>query len=249
VNSTAVSPYSGAGRLAGRGAVVTGASRGIGAAIAEALAAEGAAVALVARNGAALATLASTLGAGAIAVPCDVSSAVAVRSAIADIQKHLSAPPTILVNNAGVFEIAPLADTSETSFEAAVDVNLVAPFRFVRALLPLMRTAGHGHVVTIGSVSDRNAFSGNGAYSAAKFGARGMHEVLRAETRGSTIRATLVSPGPTDTSLWDDVDPDSRADFPNRADMLRADDVARAVLFAVTQPPHVNIDELRISPA
>lgn len=239
----------GEGRLAGRVAVVTGASRGIGAAIAEALAADGAAVALVARSGAALASLATKIGGGAIAVPCDVSSAAAVHAAIADIQKRLAAPLTILVNNAGIFEIAPLAEASEASFEAAVDINLVAPFRFVRALLPLMRAAGGGHVVTIGSVSDRNAFPGNGAYSAAKFGARGMHEVLRAETRGSAIRATLVSPGPTDTSLWDEVDPNTRPEFPNRADMLRADDVARAVLFALTQPSRVNIDELRISPA
>ena len=239
----------GAGRLAGRGAVVTGASRGIGAAIAEALAADGAAVALVARTGAALDALAATIGGGAIAVPCDVRSADAVHAAIADIQKRLAAPPTILVNNAGIFEITPLSDTSEASFEGAVEVNLVAPFRFVRELLPLMHAAGSGHVITIGSVADRNAFPGNGAYSAAKFGARGMHEVLRAETRGSVVRATLVSPGPTDTSLWDAVDPDTRPEFPNRVDMLRPNDVARAVLFALTQPSRVNIDELRISPA
>lgn len=244
-----MSSSDGAGPLAGRGAVVTGASRGIGAAIAEALAANGAAVALVARNGAALASLASKIGGGAIAVTCDVRSAAAVHTAIADIHERLAAPPTMLINNAGVFEIAPLAETSEASFEATVDINVIAPFRFVRALIPLMRAAGRGHVVTIGSVADRNAFPGNGAYSAAKFGARGMHEVLRAETRGSAIRATLVSPGPTDTALWNEVDPDTRPEFPNRADMLRPDDVARAVLFALTQPSHVNIDELRISPA
>ncbi len=239
----------GAGRLVGRGAIVTGASRGIGAAIAAAMAAEGAAVALVARNGAALDALAAKIGGGAVAVPCDVRNAAAVPAAVADITSRLAATPTILVNNAGVFEIAALADTSDASFDETVDVNLIAPFRFVRALLPVMRSAVSGHIVTIGSVSDRNAFPGNGAYSAAKFGARGMHEVLRAETRGTTIRATLVSPGPTDTPLWDAVDPDSRAEFPNRADMLQADDVARAVLFALTQPARVNVDELRVSPA
>ncbi len=238
-----------AGRLTGRGAVVTGASRGIGEAIARALAAEGAAVALVSRGASVLEVLAAQIGGGAIAVPCDVRRAQAVSAAVADIGARLNAPPTILVNNAGVFELAALADTRDDAFAETVDVNLVAPFRFIRALLPAMLSARSGHIVTIGSVVDRNAFPGNGAYSAAKFGARGMHEVLRTETRGSGVRATLVSPGPTDTALWDGVDPDTRPEFPNRADMLRPDDVARAVMFALLQPPHVNVDELRVSPA
>jgi NADP-dependent 3-hydroxy acid dehydrogenase YdfG len=130
-----------------------------------------------------------------------------------------------------------------------LDANLVAPFRFVHAFLGAMRARGSGHVVTIGSIADRVAFPENGAYAASKFGVRGLHEVLREELRGSGVRATLVSPGPVDTALWDAVDPDNRPGFTPRARMLHPDDVAAAILYAVTAPPRVNVDELRLTPA
>ena len=86
-------------------------------------------------------------------------------------------------------------------------------------------------------------------YAASKFGVRGLHEVLREELRGSGVRATLVSPGPVDTALWDAVDPDNRPGFTPRARMLHPDDVAAAILYAVTAPGRVNVDELRLTPA
>jgi NADP-dependent 3-hydroxy acid dehydrogenase YdfG len=110
-----------------------------------------------------------------------------------------------------------------------------------------MRDRGSGHVVTIGSVADHTALPHNAAYAASKFGLRGLHEVLRAELRASGVRATLVSPGPVDTPLWDAIDPDQRPGFTPRAMMLSPDAVAGAVLYAVTQPPEVNVDELRLS--
>jgi NADP-dependent 3-hydroxy acid dehydrogenase YdfG len=110
-----------------------------------------------------------------------------------------------------------------------------------------MRARGSGSIVTIGSIADRTAFPENGAYAASKFGVRGLHEVLRAELRGSGVRATLVSPGPTDTPIWDALDPDNRPGFTPRAAMLRPEAVAAAVLYAVSQPPAVNVDELRLS--
>jgi NADP-dependent 3-hydroxy acid dehydrogenase YdfG len=101
--------------------------------------------------------------------------------------------------------------------------------------------------VNIGSIADRVAFPENGAYAASKFGLRGLHEVLRAELRGSGVRATLVSPGPVDTSLWDEIDPDHRPGFAPRSSMLSADAVAQAVIYVVTQPAEINVDELRLS--
>jgi len=231
------------------GAVVTGASRGIGEAIARALAAAGARVALVARGREALESLAAGLGAGAFAVPCDLRDERAVSAAVGTLGATLGGPPRILVNNAGLFRVARLHELGAGDFETMVGVNLVAPYRFIRALLPAMLAAGTGHIITIGSVADRSTRSGNAGYAASKYGARAMHEVLRAETRGSGVRATLVSPSATDTTLWDDLAPDSRAAFPKGADMLRAEDVARAVLYAVTQPATVNVDELRLSRA
>ena len=239
----------GGGSLAGVAAVVTGASRGIGASVARALTAAGAAVALAARDRTALERLAGGLGPGAFAVPCDLRDAGSVSDAVGAITTKFGGPPRILINNAGIFRVAAVDQLAVEDFEAMLDVNLVAPFRFIRAFLPAMKAAKAGHIVTIGSVADRTALRGNSGYSASKFGARAVHEVLRAETRGSGVRVTLVSPGPTDTAIWDGLQPGVRGTFPERSEMLTADDVARAVLFAVTQPGDVNVDELRMSRA
>jgi NADP-dependent 3-hydroxy acid dehydrogenase YdfG len=233
--------------LAGRRAVVTGASGGIGLATARRLAALGAEVAMIARREALLREEAARLGPAALALPCDVADAAAVARVTAALDARWGAAPDVVVNNAGVFALAPVHETTLADFRAALDVNLVAPFLFVRAFLPGMLARGAGHVVTVGSVADRHAFPENGAYAASKFGARALHEVLRAELRGSGVRATLVSPGPVDTPLWDAVSPDGRPGFTPRAEMLPADAVADAVAWAVARPPGVNVDELRLS--
>ena len=115
-----------------------------------------------------------------------------------------------------------------------------------RTFLPAMRLRGHGTHVLVGSIADWRAFPENAAYSASKFGARGLHEVLLEEMRGSGVRCTLVSPGPTDTSIWDPMDPDARTDLPSRAEMLRPSDVADAILFAVAAPRQVQIEVIRL---
>ena len=235
-------------RLAGRTAVVTGASRGIGLATARALARDGAQVVLIARDTSALRSAASEIP-RALAIACDVRDQDAVDRAIARLAAELGTAPDVLVSSAGAFQLARVEHTTPAAMREALDVNLLAPFLFVRALLPAFRARGRGHLVIIGSVADRSVFPENAAYAASKHGVRALHEVIREELRGSGIRATLVSPGPTDTALWDSVDPDNRHGFTPRAAMLRSDHVAAAVLFAITQPPEVNVDELRLSPA
>lgn len=235
--------------LLGTSAVVTGASRGIGRAVAGALAAAGARVFLISRSAGDLEQVATVIGRGAVAVPCDVTNADAVNRAVDVIGESAAAGPMILVNNAGVFPLGAIERTDPAIFERALQANLMAPFRFLHAFVPRMRAGGQGHVITIGSVADRSIYSGNGAYSASKFGARALHEVLREELRGSGIRATLVAPSATDTPIWDPIDPDNTPGFPPRAAMLRPEEVADAVLWAVTRPSHVNVDELRISRA
>lgn len=230
--------------LADRTAVVTGASRGIGLAIAEALAAAGASLTLIARDGAAIDGHAARLGGSAIR--CDLANANDVSRAVSLVGKALGAPD-ILVNNAGLFRLDAVDHTTPDSFLAAVDVNLVAPFRFIRAFLPLMRERGRGDIVTIGSIADHAIFPENAAYGASKHGLRALHEVVRLELRGTGVRATLVSPGPVDTSLWDDIDPDRRVGFTPRAEMLAPGAVAAAVLYAVTQPPEVDVELVRLS--
>jgi NADP-dependent 3-hydroxy acid dehydrogenase YdfG len=106
-----------------------------------------------------------------------------------------------------------------------------------------------GCFISIGSVADHVGFPENAAYAASKYGLRGLHETLLAEYRGRGVRLTLISPGPTDTAVWDPLDPDHREGFPPRARMLRPADVADAVLYVTTRPPHVQVDWLRLGPS
>jgi NAD(P)-dependent dehydrogenase (short-subunit alcohol dehydrogenase family) len=235
--------------LAGRVAVVTGATRGIGRATATRLADAGARVVALARGRDALDALVQELGRGALAVPCDLADRDAVARATDALRAALGAAPDLLVSNAGLFEVAAVEDTTVETFARTLDTNLLAPFLLLRAMLPGMRARGTGHVVTVGSIADRNTFPGNGAYAASKYGARALHEVLRAELRGSGVRASLVSPGPTDTPLWDPIGPDEREGFTPRARMLPPDAVADAILWVATRPPETNVDELRLSRA
>lgn len=230
-------------------ALVTGASQGIGRATAEALATAGAEVILVARGADALAAAAAACGPRATAMPGDVATADGAATLVQAVWQRLGGPPDVLVNNAGLFALAPVHETDVAEFSATLELNLVAPFRLLRAFLPAWRGRGAGQVVTIGSVADRHPFPDNGAYAASKFGARALHEVVRAETQGTGVRCSLVSPGPVDTPLWDPIQPETREGFPSREAMLRAVDVADAVVWCATRPPHVNIDELRLGRA
>jgi NADP-dependent 3-hydroxy acid dehydrogenase YdfG len=246
-SSSASGASESASALHGRSALVTGASRGIGRAIAIALAEQGASVHLLARTKADLDAVADEIVAATFVHVCDVTDADSVARVTSSIASVTNGTPDVLVNNAGLFPLASLEHIDPTEFERTIAANLVAPFRILRAFLPAMRARGSGHVVTIGSVADRSIFPGNGAYSASKFGQRAMHETLRAELRGSGVRATLVSPSATDTPIWDPVDPDNNAGFPKRSEMLRAEQVAEAVLWAVMRAPTVNVDEIRLS--
>jgi NADP-dependent 3-hydroxy acid dehydrogenase YdfG len=233
--------------LRGQTAAITGASRGIGLECARRLHAAGARVILLARSSDALAQACTALGANASAVECDLGDSSSVQRALSTIRSLLGAAPDVIVNNAGLFLLAPIEGTPVEEFERTLRTNLTSPFAFVREFLPDMRERRRGHIVTIGSIADRHAYPENAAYAASKFGVRGLHEVLREELRGSGVRATLVSPGPVNTALWDPVNPDTRPGFTPRARMLAAAAVADAVRYVVTRPPETNIDELRLS--
>ena len=234
------------GALDGANAVVTGASRGIGLSIARVLVAAGARVFMLARSSADLGREARVLGARALDLPCDLADSADVERVLGVISTTMGAPD-ILVNNAGAFALGAVGTVPNDAVQRLLAVNVLAPYHLANAFVPLMRTRGTGHVVTIGSIADRHTYPENAAYAASKFGARAVHQVMREELRGSGVRVSLVSPGPVDTPLWDPISPDTRPGFTPRSLMLRADAVADAVLWVVTRPREVNIDELRLT--
>jgi NAD(P)-dependent dehydrogenase (short-subunit alcohol dehydrogenase family) len=228
--------------LAGHLALVTGASRGIGLAVAEALREAGAHVVRLARS------LEDRDAEGQTDRGCDLTDPAAVARVLEGLRVERGIPD-IIVNNAGVFVVKPVEEITPAEFARTLATNLTAAFLVVHTLVPRLRERGSGHVVTIGSVADHVTFPGSTAYAASKFGLRGMHYALAAELERSGVRTTLISPGPVDTGMWDPVDPDSKPGFTKRRDMLRPADVAAAVLFAVTRPRAVDVTEIRMMPS
>ena len=226
--------------LAGKLAVVTGASRGIGLAVANALAGAGATVVRLARS----------LEPGAHGpfrdLRCDLARSDEIVRACARILEEWGTP-AIVVQNAGAFLLAPFEATEPVELDLLLAINLRAPFILAQELLPAMRAVGAGSHIMIGSVSDHIAYPENSAYTATKHGVRGLHLALAAEYRGTGVRFTLVSPGATDTPIWDRFDPDQNPGLPRRTLMLRPEDVAEAVLFAATRPAHATVEWLRLT--
>jgi NADP-dependent 3-hydroxy acid dehydrogenase YdfG len=230
--------------LTGRVAVVTGAGRGIGRATATALVQAGAAVVLLARTRPeveAVAAASTAAGHRALALRCDVRDARSVRNAVAAAVRRLGGID-ILINNAGAFRIAALADTDEALWNSIVDTNLKGTYLMTRAALPhLLRR--RGHIVNVVSLAARVVFPGNAAYAAAKAGQLAFTNVIREEFRAQGLRVTAIVPGAVDTPLWDAVPGKWE-----RARMLRPEAVAQAVVTACTLPRGAVAEEIVLTP-
>lgn len=246
-----------------RTALVTGATGGIGGAVARRLAADGFLVFAGGRRRDALERLAGEIG--GVALPFDVTEEEDVGRARAGVESAAGEGRAgrtggqgaqgprgaerrldVLVNAAGVFDLAPVTETGAELLARNLAVNLAGAVNVTRAFLPGMLAAGSGLVINVGSVAGWRAFPENAAYSASKFGLRGFHDVLIEELRGTGVRACLLEPGAVDTPIWDPLDPDAVPHLPGRATMLRPEDVARAAAFVAGLPPTVAVPLLRI---
>ncbi|MEK7373306.1 MAG: SDR family NAD(P)-dependent oxidoreductase [candidate division NC10 bacterium] len=233
-------------RLAGRVALVTGAGRGIGRAVALAFAREGATVGLAARTAAELDAVAREIeGAGgrALVLPADVRQEAAVATLV---RRALDAYGRIdlLVAAAGTAAFGPVVETTPPAWDEMMAVNLRAPFLCCRAVLPAMMAQRGGTIIVIGSVVTSRTLSGSSAYTASKYGLLGLARVLAEEMRPHGVRVGVLSAGAVDTALWDAV-----PSPPDRTRMLRPEQVAEAALLMAAQAPNAALEEITLLPA
>jgi NADP-dependent 3-hydroxy acid dehydrogenase YdfG len=230
-----------------RTAVVTGASSGIGAATARALAGDGFHVVCAARRRDRVEALAQEIG--GTPVVCDVTDADSVR-ALADAVPSLD----VLVNNAGgAFDAATVEDADVDLWAQMYDVNVIGLVRVTQALLPALRADGGGLVVNMGSTAGRVAYEGGGGYTAAKHGVKVITQTLRLELVAEPLRFTEIAPGMVRTEEFGLVrfegDEEKRdAVYDGVAEPLVAEDIAEAVRWVASLPAHVDIDEIVVRP-
>ena len=229
--------------LAGRVALITGGSRGIGLAIAQRLGSMGARVGICGRHAETLDRAAKILageGIAALAIVADVTRAAEVTSMVQKVEAGLG-PLDILVNNAGMGIFGLFHERSEAEWDTVLDTNLKSVFLVSRAVAPGMIARRHGRIINISSLAGKNAFSNGGLYCASKWGLMGLSNCIAEELRGHGIRVSAICPG----SVATDFSPHSGRDL---AKLLQAEDVAHAVAALVTEGPQSFISEISLRP-
>ena len=236
---------SGRGALQGQVAIVTGAGRGIGHAVALALAREAATVVLAARTRQQLAETAAAIresGGTALAIPTDVTQDAAVEAMVEQAIAALGRVDT-LVTAAGAASFGPVVGTKPADWDAILAVNLRAVMVCCRAVLPIMIRQRRGTIINVASIAAQRAIPGAAVYTATKAGVVGFSRVLAEELRADGVRVGVLVPGAVDTPLWATI-PNS----PDRTRMLRPEDVARAAVLMASLPQGASLEELILLP-
>ena len=244
--------------LSGTVALVTGASSGIGEATARMLAERGAAVGMAARRTERLQALGAEIaeaGGTALPVELDVGDRGAAEAAVSRTVEELGRLD-VLVNNAGVMLLGPMLEAPVEEWQQMVEVNLLGLMYMSKAAIPHLLEAAAGDrgvadLVNISSVAGRIARRNSGVYNATKFGVGAFSESLRQEVTGRDVRVSLVEPGAVATELQSHNRPEIKAEIEKRfedMEVLQAEDIAAAIEFVVTRPPHVAVNEILVRP-
>lgn len=240
--------------LTGKVALITGASSGIGAATAKQLAEAGVSVALAARRKDKLDDLVKEIAASggtAMAIAADVTDASVCEDAVKQVVENWG-KLDILINNAGVMLIGPVAELPVENWERMIKLNQLGLLYMTRSALAELKKT-NGHIVNISSVAGRTTGQGSAVYNMTKWGVNAFTEALRKELvdEKSGIRTTLIEPGAVATELQSHNTPETQEKLKNRfgaIKILEADDIAAGILYAVSQPVHVNVNEILIRP-
>jgi len=229
--------------LEGKVAMITGASRGIGLAVAHRLGTLGAKLSLCSRDAKRLESAANELrsvAAGVFAAAVDVTHGDQIVAFVQNTEKTLG-PVEILVNNAGIGYFGPTHEATEANWDSVLDTNLKSVFLASQAVAPGMIQRRSGHIINIASLAGKNAFAGGGIYCASKWGLLGLTECLAEDLRGYGIRVSAICPG----SVATDFSPHGKKDI---SKMLQAEDIAHAAEMIVTQAPQSFISEVLLRP-
>ena len=243
------------GKLDGKVAVITGASSGIGEATAEALAAEGAAIVVAARREDRLEDLVERVngnGGKALAVACDVTDEQQAHGLIEKSRDEFGRVD-ILVNNAGVMQLSKVQRGLSDEWRTMFEVNVLGLLYATDAAIEVMKEQGSGHLVNISSLASRGTRPGLGVYSGTKMAVNGISESLRQELLEDNIRVTMVEPGAVETELpehiTDEEAKEGLSGLLEKLEPLQAEDIANAIVYVVTQPERVSINEILIRPS
>lgn len=242
------------GKLDGKVALVTGASSGIGEATAIALAAAGAKVAVVARRADRLSELVQRIsdnGGQALPIVADVADDTQARDMVLKANAEFGRVD-ILVNNAGVMLNGPIDAADTEDWRRMINTNVLGLMYATHAALPIMKAQGQGHIVNISSVAGRTAQAGSGVYNATKWGVGAFSEALRQEVYKDKIRVTIIEPGAVATELTNHITNSAAKEriqtWIKSLTPLESEDIAAAIIYAVTQPIRVNVNEILIRP-